>query len=243
MPKDITFDWFRLDRDSLFGMLYQTSPQIVNQTLTVDQVHTRLVRQIRKHLPIRFKKNFNKKVEPGWVYVGGAYYSSYDEDFKKSIEVNFNYHSAKSKIMLTPRRFTRICLTFADTILHEIIHMRQHRRRGWKVLPDYPSTSSRQKRREEQKYLGCRDEIDAYAFNAACELNDKFSSHRIKIVNYLNQNHKGYTPRNSSYLMYLNAFGHDHNHPIIKKLKTKIVSYLPQAEIGKPFRTSDWIGY
>jgi len=43
--------------------------------------------------------------------------------------------------------------------------------------------------------------------------------------------------------MYLKAFDHDHNHPIIKKVKKKVLQYLPNAEIGKPYRNKDWICY
>lgn len=243
MPNDTTFDWSQLNRDYLFGILYETSDNVINKTLTVDQLHSKLTRQIRKYLPIRFKKEFSTKVEPGWVYVGGAYYSDRDEDCEKAIEINFNYHTKNKKITLTPKRFSRLCIGFADTVLHEIIHMRQHRRRNWKTTPDFPSTANRIKQRQEQAYLGCRDEIDAYAFNSACELNDKFGGKRSKIISYLNADHKMSYARNSSYLMYLKAFGYNHNHPIIKKYKKKIVSYLGQAEVGKPFRTSEWINH
>lgn len=244
MGNSTTFDWFQLDRNTLFDILYSSSDRIVNKKLTVDQLHSKLVNQIRKFLPLlKFKKIFDPKVTDGWVWVGGAYYSEYDESDKKCIEINFNYHSSKKQISLTPKRFSRLCVGFADTILHEIIHMRQHRRRNWKVLPNFPSTASRTKQREEQEYLGCRDEIDAYAFNIACELNDKFNSQKTKILNHLNVDQKSVRQRHSSYNMYLRAFGHDHNHDVIKKLKKKIVSYLPQAEVGKPYRSSEWINH
>jgi hypothetical protein len=240
--KDATFDWFQLDRDSLFGILYDTREKVVNQKLTPDQIHRKFVNQIRQYIPVKFKKIYDPKVEPGKVWIGGAYYSDYDADCKKCIEINFNYHNKTRAVKLSSRMFSRICLTFADTVLHEIIHMRQHRRRNWKVLPDFPSTASRTKQREEQKYLGCRDEVDAYAFNAACELTDMFSNKKTKIVNYINQDHKGRNVKNC-YLTYLKAFGHDHNHPVVKNLKKKIVSYLPQSEVGKPYKNSDWINH
>jgi len=243
MGKSVNFNWSELDRNTLFDLLYSMSDRIVNRKLTVDQLHAKLVFQIKKFIPIRFKKNFNPKVENGWVFVGGAYYSSYDENFEKSIEINFNYNPANKTIILTPRKFTRLCIGFADTILHEIIHMRQHRRRNWIALPDFPSTASRTKQREEQEYLGCRDEIDAYAFNIACELTDKFNSKQTKIIRHLNEDQKGCYQRHNTYSMYLKVFGHDHNHVVIKELKKKIVGYLPQANVGKPYRTSDWICY
>jgi hypothetical protein len=238
-----TFDWSTLDRVTLFDILYSLENKIVNQTLTIEQLHTKLTNKIKKDLPIRFRKLRDSKVMPGWVYVGGAYYSNYDEDFKKCIEINFNYSTTDKALCLTKKRFCRLCISFADTILHEIIHVRQHRRRNWKVLPDFPSTASRTKRREEQSYLGCRDEIDAYSFNIACELYDRFNGAQPKIIKHLNSNQKIVKRRGDSYSDYLTTFGNDHNHPVIKHLKKKIVSYLPQAAIGKPYKNGDWIRY
>ena len=136
-----------------------------------------------------------------------------------------------------------MCTTIADTLLHEIIHMRQFRRRNFKQLPDYASNAEKSELREEQEYLGCSDEIDAYGFNIACELMNKFGKNNIQVVNYLNENQKSKKRRPNSWRMYLKAFEHDHNHPIIQRVKKKVVRYLPAAEVGKPYRNKDWINW
>jgi hypothetical protein len=42
--------------------------------------------------------------------------------------------------------------------------------------------------------------------------------------------------------MYLDTFDHDHDHKVIRKLKKKVVNYIPNAiELGKPYKTSDWL--
>jgi hypothetical protein len=119
--------------------------------------------------------------------------------------------------------------------------MRQYRRRKFKVLPDYASNADKTEIRMEQSYLGCSDEIDAYAFNIACELVEKFQGDKNQIINYLNENQKGKKRRHNSWRMYLKAFQYDHNHPIVQRVKKKVVSYLPQAYLGKPYRNKDWI--
>jgi hypothetical protein len=243
MTKDSTFDWFSLDRKCLVDMLYSIKTRVVDQSFTVDQLHNKLVYQIRQHIPIRFKKVRNTKIDKDWIWVGGAYYSDKDEQFQKSIEINFCYSSKYDTIKITNRKFIRLCVTFADTILHEIIHMRQHRRRNWKSTPDFPSTANRIKRREEQGYLGCRDEVDAYSFNIACELRDRFNGNQKKAFKYLNEQQQNQRQKNNCYRMYLDAFNHDHNHPVIKQLKKKVVSYWPQTKAGKPYRNSEWINY
>jgi len=41
--------------------------------------------------------------------------------------------------------------------------------------------------------------------------------------------------------MYLKAFDYNHDHKIIKRLKKRVIRYLPNAELGRPYRTADWI--
>jgi hypothetical protein len=180
-------------------------------------------------------------VEPNTVWIGGTYYSDWDEEKQKCIEIVLVYPLFDDHICMTHKRFRGMCYTIADTMLHEIIHMRQYRRRNFKIIPDYASTAERDELRAEQSYLGCRDEIDAYGFNIACELYDKFKGDVSKIIDYLNENQKGKRRRHNSWRMYLKAFQHDHDHPIIHRLKKKIVRYLPQAQVGKPYRNKDWI--
>jgi hypothetical protein len=121
--------------------------------------------------------------------------------------------------------------------------MRQYRRRNFKELADYASTAEKTEQLQEQRYLGCSDEIDAYGFNIACELLVKYTNNINKVIKHLDINQKGVRTRVDSWRMYLKAFNYDHDHIIIKRLKKKIIRYLPFAIIGKPYRNKDWIGY
>ena len=56
MKKDAAFDWFQLDRNTLFDILYQTHDKIVNQQLTPEQVQRKFKNQIIQYIPVRFKK-------------------------------------------------------------------------------------------------------------------------------------------------------------------------------------------
>lgn len=237
------FDWSVLTRNSIITLMHTLTPEIVKQPLTIDQFHKKVTTLLKKYIPVRVRKTFSPKVDHGHVFVGGCYYSGYDEDYEKCIEVLFQYRTNEKIINLTSKRFSSICTTIADTLLHEIIHMRQFRRRNFKYLPDYASNAEKNEIREEQEYLGCSDEIDAYGFNIACELMDKFGKNRKQVINYLNENQKGKKRRHNSWRMYLKAFEHDHNHPILQRVKKKVVRYLPAAEAGKPYRNKDWINW
>jgi hypothetical protein len=235
------FNWSILDRQYLYKLLWMVWPEIVNKPLSAAKIHSILAKHIKQYLPVRVTKKFDGAVEFGWVYVGGTYYSDYDQEFKKCIEVVFVYNPFEKKLCLSKSKFQRICRTFSDVILHELIHMRQYRRREFKVLPDYESNAERTEQRQEQSYLGCTDEIDAYSFNIACELIDRFGLDYKSIINYVGAKHWKGRLKSNSLRMYLKAFEYNHDHQIIKRLKKRIIRYLPNAELGRPYRTADWI--
>lgn len=235
------FDWSSINRYELNDYIWSIHPKLINKEMSVEHFHRVLGNHIKKHVPIKFKKWGDNVVENNCFWVGGAYYSDLDKQKQKSIEVIIVYKSKQDKIKITSKNFERSCRSITHTIMHELIHMRQYRRRKFKELPDYNSTAEKTKQREEQSYLGCTDEIDAYGFNIACELLYKFKSDKIKVIDYLNQEQKNKRGNQNSWIMYLRAFNHDHEHPIIKRVKQKVVRYLPNALYGKPYRNKDWI--
>jgi hypothetical protein len=241
MLRSHKFNWAELDRCTLFDMLYSAKDKVVNVPFAVYNFHDLIVRHIKAQLPVKASRVYDKKVDPGWAWVGGAYYSDLDADHLQCIEINFSYHDIKDNIKITNHRFKRMCTLFADTVLHEIIHMRQFRKRNFKHLPDYASTARREKKRLEQEYLGNNDEIDAYAFNIACEVLSKADYDHRQAIRLLNEDQKGKRRVGTCWRVYLNAFNHDHNHPIIKRMKKRVAYYLPKAERGRPFRSCDWI--
>jgi len=237
------FDWSSLNRSGLTSLLMSVSDKIVGVQLTPNQLHRILSNHIKKYLPIKVAKSKNPKVNFGYVYVGGAYYSDLDKEKQKCIEIAFNYNPFDEFITVSKRRLSQMSSVFADTILHEIIHMRQYRRRKFKDLPDYDSTAKKIEKRDMQSYLGCSDEIDAYGFNIACELHSRFKGNKKAIIKHLNVNQKYIRGKEDCWKMYLKAFDHDHNHKIIQRVKKKVIRYLPRAEEGKPFKSTDWICY
>lgn len=236
-------DWASLDRFGMASFFWFLAPKIVNQPLTVDQFHNMISRHLKKQMPLRITRNVDPTATSNMILIGGCYYSGRDQDDKTCIEVSLFYNPVDTRLKINSTRFWKICLGLADTILHEVIHMRQFRRRDFKYLPDYPSTANKESQREEQSYLGCSDEIDAYGFNIACELLDQFNNNTAHVIQYLNIDQQRNRKKSNTWRMYLNAFNHNHNHIIIKRLKKKIIRYLPAAEIGKPYRNKDWICY
>jgi hypothetical protein len=239
--KRIKFDWSSLNRYGLAGYIWILYSDLVDQKISVTTFHNKIVSHLKKSIPLKFKKNINPQIENNSIHIGGCYWGDLDQQKKKPIELIFEYKHKRAKICLTSKRFWEICLSISDTLLHEVIHMRQYRRRKFKILPDYQSTAEKTELRQEQAYLGCSDEIDAYGFNIACELMDKYRGNKQRVIDYLNENQRKKKRKNNSWRMYLKAFEHDHNHVIIRRLKKKVVRYLSAAEYGKPYRNRDWI--
>ena len=237
----IEFDWSSLDREYLTHLFWETSDKIIGKELPISLIHSTISKHIKKHLPIKVAKHTDPNVEFGFTYIGGCYYSTQDYDNKKCIELILSYNTFENKLTISRHRFKQMSVLFADTILHEIIHMRQFRRREFKDLPDYASTAEKREIRAQQSYLGNSDEIDAYAFNASCELVSKFFGDHNKIVKYLNETQRKTRGKLDTWKMYLKAFDYDHDHYIIQRLKKKIIRYLPYADLGKPYRNRDWI--
>lgn len=241
--RKILFDWSSIDRNSLLLSFLDLQTIVLRQHFTVSKIHSILANCVKSNYPIRVRKLYSNHVEKGVIYIGGMYFSDLDKTKKKCIEIQFFYNNPKDSIFIDSKRLKRLGTCFADTLLHEIIHMRQFRRRNFKFLPEYASNAEKTEQRSEQSYLGSSDEIDAYGFNIACELLEKFNGNQQKIVKYLDQNQKYKKLKYNSWRMYLKAFDHNHNHEIIKRLKKKVIRYLPHAEIGKPYKNKDWIAY
>jgi hypothetical protein len=235
-----SYNWSSLDRKILFHILFSIKNQIIDINIKIDQFHNIITKTIKDSLPLRVRKEKNTITGKGEVLIGGVYYGNLDENLQKSIEIKLCYHKFDKKIIFTNNKFKKFCKLFADTVLHEIIHMRQYRRREFKEILGYDSTSEKTKQFKEQTYLGHPDEIGAYSFNIACELHDKFKGDKNKIVEYLNKsifNHKS----KNCWEMYLKAFDFCHTHPVIKKIKKRTMYYIARDQINKPFQTKDWI--
>jgi hypothetical protein len=232
------FNWSLLDRNNLYNVLYELKPYIVGRCHSVKTLQKLLSDHIKWYLPIKVTLKRDTTHEKGVVYIGGAYYSSFDIDQRRQIEIVFSYKDTSSKIKLSDARWSRMCRLFADTMLHEVIHMRQYRTRKFKDIPGYESTAYYARDRKEQEYYGHPDEMGAFAFNIACEMYDKFGDDFDAAKYYLDSN-LSKRAKKSCWHKYMKTFDWNHNHPVIRSMKKKIIRNLPYAQIGKPFKTPD----
>lgn len=237
-----SYDWSTVDRNGLVYICTLSRKLIVNKNLTAKEI-TKIFRKNfnDNKIPIKIKTKFSGIIPKNKIWIGAVFDWFADQKKKKSITLDFFYNPDRDVVNLNYDAFYGLCYEIADTILHEIIHMRQYRRRKYKNLPGYTSYAESSKQKQEQEYLGHNDEIDAYAFNIACKLLDKNFNRKSKSLKYINEDLKNLENSRTPYYTYLSAFNFDHTHKVIKKLKKRIVYYLPYAEIGKPYKTKDWL--
>jgi hypothetical protein len=237
------FNWSLLDRDTLYSMLYNLKPEIVDKRLPIGDVVRKISKHVKAHLPVKVVSNRHKPVKPGEVWIGGAYYSDLDIAGKKRfIEIGLSFPTDTQTMKTSSYRWERICTLFADTILHEIIHTRQYRARNFKDIPGFESTAYYAKDRREQEYYGHRDEMGAHSFNLAQDMIDKFGLDTRAIKEYLDSPVPKRV-RPNGWGRFMKAFEYDHNHPKVRQMKRKIMTQLEYAHAGKPFKTTNHLTY
>ena len=79
-----SFDWSEWDKESIIDMVYMARGLVVGQTLTITEFNTRLTRHIKYWLPVRSRKSLEPQVDRGHVWIGGMYYTDYDQKKQKS---------------------------------------------------------------------------------------------------------------------------------------------------------------
>lgn len=237
------FNWSQLDRNNLYTMLYSAGRDIIGKKLSVKTFHKHLSSHIKSALPVNIKKwQYDHKQDRGFPYMGGAYDSLQDKRGKKNfIEVVLSYHPLDHEVRITDYRWDRLCSLFADTILHEVIHMRQYRSRNFKDIPGYESTAYYHRQRQDQEYYGHRDEMGAHAFNIACELVEKFGYNPAAIGHYMDTIPA--RTRKGTFSKFMSAFEWDHDHIKVRQMKRKVMKQLEYACIGRPFKTNTHLTY
>jgi hypothetical protein len=238
-----SFNWSLLNRTNLYSMLYSAGRDIVGRKIPVGVLQKHLSSYIKSKLPVKVVRQQDSKHNPKLVYMGGTYYSELDKKKRnRFIEIVLSYHPGTKEFKMTEYRWTRLCTLFADTVLHEIIHMRQYRSRNFKHIPGYESTAYYHKQRMNQEYYGHRDEMGAFSFNMACDMLDRFGPDPKEIKSYMDSM-RAKRHKSSSYCKFLSAFDWDHDHVKVRQMKQKILKQLEYAAIGRPFKTTTHLTY
>lgn len=228
--------WETITKDKITAAVNQVRDQVVNKNLAVNTLHKLISAAVKRYINVRVRKKLSSKTDRNCIYIGGLYWSTHDQLNKPSIELRLQYNSKDATLTLDSNQWAGVVYAISDTILHELIHLRQFRNRKFQPTPqNYVSNAATHSQRVEQEYLGTRDELSAYGFNIACALLHTYSGSRDDVISYLDSNPVNDISLISTELTtYLDAFNYDYDHKVISRLKKLIVAYINRAKTGYP---------
>ena len=216
----ISFDLSSINRHTIIKNIFECEHLLASKKLSIDSVFLILKKQIQKHYPVLVRKKHSADRD---LLVGGWFLIENDICGKKSIVIDI-FLPKKQYISISKIFFSKIANIIADTILHELIHLRQYRSCNYQL--DYnPSHFS-------------NIEIQAHGFNIACELLDSVSK-KVSIQKIIE--HNEISKFSNTWNMYLELCEYNDRHTVMKKLKNQVVKYIPLAERGFPFKSGKWL--
>lgn len=227
---DLNVNWCKYTRQGIVNHLTQQLANVKSKRLTPLAFKSCIVTALQGYIPVRVAMRTRKFKDAARVKVGGCYYSDKDQAGQVCIELILLVRKNKAQ-RLTELVWNRVILLIADTIMHEIIHMRQYRSRNFEYLSCFYNDTN------HSKYYSSKDEIEAFAFNIACELIDKLGPNYKSIIKVLSQPNVDFF---SSLLAdYYRRFGP--LHPVRLSLNRQIIKNIKPASVGKPFFRSKYL--
>lgn len=194
----------------------------------------KLMNQVRRefkssNIDIKLTTTRDKTLNEDCVYVNGYYDPEDDKEHECAIELII-VHNFPKDLVWYPTHSTLILTQIFDTIVHELRHQRQYRKRKFKVGPE--------RGQGHKEYLADPDEVDAYSISIATELVRSLGRtralrylHNIDTLSRFKLNKQFVSPCLG---MYVGEFSNPRN-PLIKKLTKKIYIRLKKIDTDVVF--------
>jgi len=136
--------------------------QSAKKGLSFQKLLSKTRKEFKLHyLDLKIRSVKDKTLNEGVFYLNGWYDPDDDQDDEPSIELLIT-HNFKKDIEWFPQTANRLLIEIFDTVVHELRHQRQYRKRNF--LPGSPRGAG------HAEYLSDPDEIDAYSISIATEL-------------------------------------------------------------------------
>jgi len=200
------------------------------QGLNFQQLINRVRREFKlSDIQIKISAKRDKTLNEDCIYVNGFYDPEDDQENECAIELIITHNFPKD-LLWYPIDSTLVLTQIFDTVVHELRHQQQYRKRKFKVGPERGTG--------HKEYLADPDEIDAYSISIATELVRSLG--RIRALRYMhNINTLSRFKLNKQFVspclsMYLGEFP-DTADPVIKNLTKKIYIRLKKIDTDVVF--------
>jgi hypothetical protein len=139
------------------------------RTFTPEQF-THLIRMQFRDSQLRFNCIRDPEITKKTFWITAEYRPHEDSQDEPCVYVTLRFGTRCRKISFTDYDWDLMSFHLADTITHEYLHQYYCRKRGYRHGRGYRDKHNLQYQDSMKDYLGCEDEILAYAFNIASEM-------------------------------------------------------------------------
>lgn len=210
-------------RKDVLPILEKLSDKIVDRVVPLDELIDIIGLFISSNFRINVMHGTSNNAVPGSMMINAEYDQEQDEKNKISITMILITFPNDNNFLWDEEQFDHVMKQIADTVIHELVHMKQCRARDFEEY-HYEQDEFDDDKQAAQHYLGNYDEIDAYSYNIACELLDCGNLHQARKT--LSCPSKITLESSVNLWAYLNTFDKNVNHPKIRKLIKKIYKRL-----------------
>ena len=212
-------------RKDIHEICSSVKSKIVDQVFDIDSIVNAFGYFISRRFRVDVLHAIAREVEQNEVSINAYYDSEKDEEGKISIELVLVTNPSDTYIIIDKEAFYHLTNQLADSLAHELIHMRQARARDF--LDVSPDTRYTEELEECIQYLGDPDEIEAYAYNIAAELSD-----RPDPMSALSNPSTVRSKESINLWAYVNTFSRDISNPVIRRLLKKVYKNLSNSQIN-----------
>lgn len=209
-------------RKELMRVMDSITCDLKNKFIPVEEMIDSLAFYVSSSYRVNVSHATSMKSPSNSMIVSGDYDSDADEAGKVPINLIFITHTVDRVLLWDDEDFKFISKQLADTLIHELVHMKQTRDRNFEpviIVDNLPDDDEEVNR----LYLGQDDEIDAYAYNIASELTDDDNQENFK--KYLSC--PSLTPMDVSINLwnYMQVFEKNLNSQTLKRLMKKVYKH------------------
>ncbi len=206
-------------RNQIVEIVDSLKPEVIDRFYQINEFVDVLGKFLGNAFFVNVTQASAAEVDQDDINVNAYYDPDLDARKQACIEILLITHHLATHIHITPELWNTLTKRIADSIAHEMIHMKQYRSRAWEDV--FIVEEVEDQHQAAQLHLSIPDEIDAYAYNIASELREH--PNPLSLLTHI----KDIKLQDSINLWaYYKTFDSNPNHPVIKKLVKKVYKYL-----------------
>lgn len=206
-------------RVQLLKKLRPLEQNLANIVMPSDEMIDHLAFYLHDHLKVNVYRSLSYKCPPETIIPSAEYFSEFDSKKEPPIHVTLISHPNNKMFLWNYQHCDHVFGLIADTVIHEMVHMRNTRKRRFQQFTNYDYD-------DEMIILSDPDCIDAYAHNIADDIASAFTPWEII------RTPSNVTIEDSVSLWnYMIVFGKNIDHPTMRRLMKKVYVLLAARKI------------